>query len=213
MSEKFVKSSEQRRKVLGSLGRGPKTASVISKEVEMKVQNVSRALKQLGKHGMVRCITPERNMNRLYELTKKGKGVENALASQGLLSAQKLETKIANLLNSSGIPYSRNKSLSGERYAVKPDFYVSTPEGDELVIEAKVVQRNPDMGPIRGWAFSAKDLKDAVNGLKTVLFVKGTSREGELGQKILKIKGPEYFDKIFFEDELAEFRNYVEDFY
>lgn len=213
MSERFVKSSSQRRKVLGSLGRGPKTASDISNQVEMRVQNVSRALKQLKEHGLVRCTTPERNMNRTYELTGKGEEVENALASQGLLAGQRLETKIANLLNRSGIPYSRNKDISGEIYTVKSDFYVSTPEGDELVIEAKVVQRKPDMDSIRGWAFSAKDLKDAVNGLKAVLFIKGTSREEELGQKILRIKGPDHFDKIFFEDELAEFRNYVEDFY
>lgn len=210
--KEFVRSSMQRQKVLKSLAETAKTPSKISTEVGMRVQNVSRALKQLQEKELVRCKTPERNMNRVYELTEKGEEIQNTLASQGLLIGRKFETEIMNLLDSCEIPYSRNEKIPGGKFEIRPDFYISTGRGDKLVVEAKVVRKSPGIELVKQWAFTAKDMKGAVNGIKAVLFVKGTSRQEELGQKILEIKEPEYFDEIFFEDEIAEFRDYVEEF-
>jgi predicted transcriptional regulator len=50
-------------------------ASEISEETGRSLQNVSRALKELEKAGLVECLTPGKQSWRKYVLTRSGRNV------------------------------------------------------------------------------------------------------------------------------------------
>jgi len=60
-------------------------ASDVAKEVGRSLQNISRALKELKKEGIVVSITPEKRTWKRYVLSEKGKEVLIKLKEKGLL--------------------------------------------------------------------------------------------------------------------------------
>ena len=60
----FIISSEYRKKVLEKL-ETPKTPSNLSKEININISHVSRALSELESKKMIECLTPESNKGKL----------------------------------------------------------------------------------------------------------------------------------------------------
>ena len=71
----FVLASRYRRDVLNALKKGPRTPSIISREMSLHIEHVSRALGELVTRNLVEILTPERRRGKLYCLTSKGKEV------------------------------------------------------------------------------------------------------------------------------------------
>lgn len=53
----------------------PKTPTILAKNTDLNLANVSRTLTELGKRGLVICLTPKKRVGRIYSLTKTGKDV------------------------------------------------------------------------------------------------------------------------------------------
>lgn len=70
----FIISSEYRKKVLEGL-LTPKTPSKLSKEVNINIAHISRALSELESRKIVECLTPESNKGKLFRMTEHGKNV------------------------------------------------------------------------------------------------------------------------------------------
>ena len=70
----FVLRSKNRRLVLSALTQ-PKTPSRIAKETGILLPHVSRALKELEEKGLVKCLTPNEKLGRIYALTELGKQI------------------------------------------------------------------------------------------------------------------------------------------
>jgi len=68
----FIKTSN-RKACLESLSDGPKTPKEISEERDIRIYHVSRSLSELREKELVKCETPDKNKNRIYRITKKGK--------------------------------------------------------------------------------------------------------------------------------------------
>ena len=70
----YIISSEYRKKVLEKLN-SPKTPSKLSKEIDINIAHISRALSELETKKMVKCLTPNSNKGKLYLITNYGKNV------------------------------------------------------------------------------------------------------------------------------------------
>ena len=70
----FIVRSSQRVDILSSLQK-PMTPTQISKEVKLSTSHISRTLAQFSKKGLVKCLTPEERVGKLYEVTAKGKSI------------------------------------------------------------------------------------------------------------------------------------------
>lgn len=53
----------------------PKTATMLSKEIKRHRSSISRILLELEKRKLINCKNPEDNMQRFYQITKKGKNL------------------------------------------------------------------------------------------------------------------------------------------
>lgn len=67
----FVIASKNRKVILSKLVT-PMTPTVLSKNANLNLTNVSRSLTELRKRGLVVCLTPKKRVGRIYGLTKKG---------------------------------------------------------------------------------------------------------------------------------------------
>ena len=80
----FVVSSGYRERVLTSLEDSPKLPRQLAKETNVRVSHVSRSLRELGKRGLVECLTPSaRSHGRLYGLTGSGSRVVTYMQNRG----------------------------------------------------------------------------------------------------------------------------------
>ena len=70
----FIISSEYRKKVLEKV-ETPKMPSQISKDIDINIAHVSRALTELESKKLVVCLTPESNKGKIYSITEYGKRV------------------------------------------------------------------------------------------------------------------------------------------
>ncbi len=70
----YVFRSKNRKLVLASLTK-PKTPSQISRDTGILLPHVSRALRELEQKGLVKCLTPQERMGRIYTLTDLGREV------------------------------------------------------------------------------------------------------------------------------------------
>ena len=68
----YLLRGSRRKAVLQALDK-PKTPKEIAKECKISTSNVSNALQELLKIGLVECITPKAHFYRFYQLTKLGK--------------------------------------------------------------------------------------------------------------------------------------------
>ena len=63
---------ENRRLALEELSKGPKTPKQIADSTEKHLSHMSRALRELEDKGVAKCMTPDANKNRFYDITEKG---------------------------------------------------------------------------------------------------------------------------------------------
>lgn len=77
----FVLRASIRKRVVLSLNH-KKIPSQIKEETKLEDSNVSRALKELEREGIVKCLTPKQKTGRIYELTKIGENIRCELEKQ-----------------------------------------------------------------------------------------------------------------------------------
>ena len=70
----FAARSKKRINLLKALAT-PKTPTQLSKELNTHRSAISRDLLKLKAKGLVKCLTPEENVFRLYQISLKGKKV------------------------------------------------------------------------------------------------------------------------------------------
>lgn len=71
----YVQMSKYRMKVLIDLKEGLKIPSLISESTGIRINHVSRALKELKDKKLIVLLNPEKTQGRLYQITKLGKEV------------------------------------------------------------------------------------------------------------------------------------------
>ena len=71
----YVLSGKIRRKILKALLEIEKTPTILAKEIQTHQSTTSRALADLEKRGLVKCLTPKAKLSRLYSITEIGKKV------------------------------------------------------------------------------------------------------------------------------------------
>jgi DNA-binding MarR family transcriptional regulator len=70
----FVTRGKVRKKVLLNLDE-PLTPTQLSEKIKTHRSTTSRTLLELEEKGLVKCITPNENMGRFYEITSQGKKI------------------------------------------------------------------------------------------------------------------------------------------
>jgi DNA-binding MarR family transcriptional regulator len=70
----FVSRGKIRTKILFNLDK-PLTPTLLSEKIKTHRSTTSRTLLELEKKELVKCITPNENMGRFYEITKLGKKI------------------------------------------------------------------------------------------------------------------------------------------
>lgn len=75
----YVGISKVRSNILKFIGEDLKYPSQISKELDIRIQHVSTALKELKEKELVECIKEDVKVGRLYITTPKGKQVINLI--------------------------------------------------------------------------------------------------------------------------------------
>lgn len=70
----FIKKGKLRREILEK-SREPKTATEISKETGKHRSSISRILLSLEKRGLVKCVNPDDDRYRHYQITNRGRRI------------------------------------------------------------------------------------------------------------------------------------------
>ncbi len=74
----FVITSKIRLSILQTLGKkSPLLQSEVAKRLDRKQQDISKAVYQLEKEGILECLTPGKGSYKAYTITKLGKEVLN----------------------------------------------------------------------------------------------------------------------------------------
>ena len=60
-------------------------ASEIAEKTGRSLQNISRAMRELGEHGLIECLTPEKHTWKRFILTEKGTQVFEKLSKNHLI--------------------------------------------------------------------------------------------------------------------------------
>ena len=71
----FVLRGKNRVRILQALTSGEKISAQIEKQTDMYKSHISRALKELQAHRLIRCTNPKDRNFKFYELTAQGKKV------------------------------------------------------------------------------------------------------------------------------------------
>lgn len=77
----FIVRSEQRKLILTTLKK-PKTPTEIAKISKLSTSHVSRTLAEFLEKGIVRCLTPNEKVGKIYILTEEGEGILKILISE-----------------------------------------------------------------------------------------------------------------------------------
>jgi predicted transcriptional regulator len=75
----WVKASEYRKKILNGLKEKPQTPKDLSDRSNYYLSHVSKTLKELEKHELAECVTPDRKKGRIYKITKKGEKIQRQI--------------------------------------------------------------------------------------------------------------------------------------
>lgn len=75
----YIKISKHRKTVFLALKDSPKMPSEIVQETNMRMDDVSRALRAMNKKGLVECVNPKMTKGRIYSLTDNGKKIINEI--------------------------------------------------------------------------------------------------------------------------------------
>jgi DNA-binding transcriptional ArsR family regulator len=76
----FVVSAPNRKEIVKALDR-EKTPKELVKELKKQDANISRALRELVKEGVVICLTPKNKRGRIYTLSKVGFEIRKKITS------------------------------------------------------------------------------------------------------------------------------------
>ena len=68
----YVNISSYRVKAVKSLQEGDKTPTQLANDSNIRVNHISKVLKELKDHEVVVCINEEKRKNRIYRLTNVG---------------------------------------------------------------------------------------------------------------------------------------------
>ncbi|RBQ24497.1 hypothetical protein ALNOE001_01520 [Candidatus Methanobinarius endosymbioticus] len=71
----YVQMSKYRMKVLIDLKEGLKIPSIIAESTDIRINHVSRTLKELKDKNLITVLNPEKTQGRLYQITNLGKEV------------------------------------------------------------------------------------------------------------------------------------------
>ena len=80
----YVKASKYRKSILLDIDDDLKLPSEISKEVGIRINHVSKTLKQLKETSLVECVNEEAKKGRLYQTTEKGRRVIEYLIKKSI---------------------------------------------------------------------------------------------------------------------------------
>lgn len=81
----FVLASTYRVDILDQLADGSTTPSQLATEAQLPISHVSRALRELRDHALVKLLVPEdRKKGRIYGITDQGAEVWETIESQNL---------------------------------------------------------------------------------------------------------------------------------
>jgi predicted transcriptional regulator len=69
----YIIRSSYRKKVFLILKIGPIRPSEIARETGLRLTHVTRALRELRKKGLAKCLNPKEKFGRIYDLTPKAK--------------------------------------------------------------------------------------------------------------------------------------------
>ena len=70
----YVIASKTRKSVISRL-ETPRTPTLLAKDLDLNLANISRAITELEDKGIVVCLTPKHKVGKIYSLTKKGKDI------------------------------------------------------------------------------------------------------------------------------------------
>ncbi len=70
----FIVRSKHRKIILELLDK-PKTPTKIKEETKLHFNSVSRAIIELEKKGLIKCLNPTQKLSRFYQITKRGKEI------------------------------------------------------------------------------------------------------------------------------------------
>ena len=79
----FVARSKNRRRIVLALETN-KLPSQLKKELKLEDSNVARGLRELESAGLIRCITGDTKMGRIFQLTGEGKEIRKELIAMSL---------------------------------------------------------------------------------------------------------------------------------
>lgn len=68
----LVKASKHRQSILRILAKDSATPKEIAVSLGIHLSQVSRSLKEMEKHNIVQCLTPNLRKGRMYNITKEG---------------------------------------------------------------------------------------------------------------------------------------------
>ena len=75
----YVYVSSYRVKTVKSLKKSDKTPTQIAKDSNIRVNHISKVLRELKDCGLVICINEENRKNRIYQLTELGREIADNL--------------------------------------------------------------------------------------------------------------------------------------
>ncbi len=78
----YILRGRQRRTVVAAMERPmlpSQIARTIKGEYTLSLNNVSRVLRDLERHGLVKCVTPDKATGRVYLLTDRGRRARKEL--------------------------------------------------------------------------------------------------------------------------------------
>lgn len=73
-----VKRSKNKQKIIKALTK-PKTPTELSEELKLARSTCSNTLLELQEMGLVKCLTPNLRMGRLYQLTEEGQEIKKQI--------------------------------------------------------------------------------------------------------------------------------------
>jgi len=70
----FVVSSKTRKTVLMKLETA-KTPTILARDLNTSIPNISRALRELQSKELIECVTPKARVGKIFMVTQEGKAV------------------------------------------------------------------------------------------------------------------------------------------
>lgn len=79
----YVIASSYRKRIILSIGKGPKTPKQIADDTKLRLNHISAILGELEEKGIVACLTPSLSKGKIFDLTKQGKIILEQIKTMG----------------------------------------------------------------------------------------------------------------------------------